>query len=132
MKRILVVISILAFVLVGCGKKGKPDDVPQEVYDALVPLVNTLDEYIKGDADLDDLQTASSKASDYIVAFYENSDAAPTSPEYRKGTALISDTSKLSLALSKSYLSIGTGSNDKDTIKEVKEILKSLKKNIGM
>lgn len=131
MKRILVVISILAFVLAGCGKKGKPDDVPQEVYDALVPVVTALDDYIKGDSSIGTLRSDIESGSKFVQNYYsEHTDLSVD--EKLKGSKVLNTMSKLDLTLAKSYLSVATDLTDNTDIGALKEINKTLKNALGM
>lgn len=130
MKKLILLVMAMVLALTACGKKGKPDEVPQEVYDALVPLVSTLDEYVKGEIDLDDLKRASDAADAVIMSFYESNTELSTS-EKLKAASLLHEMSQLNLLFANSYLSIATEEDAPET-KEFKSISKSLKKELGM
>ena len=130
MKKLILLVMAMVLALTACGKKGKPDEVPQEVYDALVPLVSALDEYVKGEIDLDDLKRANDAADAVIMPFYESNTELSTS-EKLKAASLLHEMTQLSLLFSKSYLSIAT-EEDAPEKKEFKSICKSLKKELGM
>ena len=45
---VLLAVCLCCGMLAGCGKKGKPDEVSQEVYDLGVETCDVLDDYIQG------------------------------------------------------------------------------------
>lgn len=65
MKRILPVILALTVLLTGCVN-GKPKDMPQDVYDQGVRVVNIIDDYYKGSATLDQVKTIRDEAANYV------------------------------------------------------------------
>ena len=118
-------------LLAGCGSpKGKPKDLPQDVYDMGVAVVEVIEKYLDGSISLQELSDGHSSVSSELTAYCESADLSID--EGIKTTAVLNADATISLALSKLSLSVATESGEKEAKNQLKDGLKKLKKALGM
>ena len=128
MKRIIIV--LLCLLICGCSaQKGKPKDLPQEVYDIAAGIVPAIEKVIDSGADP---STAAEKVNDAVTKISGIFDGLEKAAEMTKTSTVTNDLTKIGLSLTKLSTSWLTKSNDDASMKELKEGLKKLKKDIGM
>lgn len=127
MKRYALLLIAFCLLLVGCGK-SKPKDLPQSVYDIASEVVPSVERYLNGNLDSDDLLTKLKSASDDIHNIYDSlsfSEQVETLSVNNALTALIVDVT----SANNSWL---TKENIDDINKDVKSDLSDLKKSLGL
>ena len=128
MKRIIIV--LLCLLICGCSaQKGKPKDLPQDVYDIAAGIIPEIEKVIDSGADP---SATAGKINDAVTKISGIFDGLDKVSEMNKTTTVMNDLSKIGLSLTKLSTSWLTKSDDDASMKDLKEGLKKLKKDIGM
>lgn len=127
MKRLMSTLLIFTLLLTGCSK-GKPKNMPQDVYDQGVRLANVIDNYYGGTATLDDIDEMSDEVFDALQIGYDNR-TSDEKFQIIKITGILTD---IGLAMTDMYLSIATQDGKDEGSKKLRQAQKDLKKALGM
>ena len=128
MKRLIAFVLMIAFLLTGCAK-GKPKDMPQDIYDQGVILVNVIDDYFKGNATIEQIKSTKDDVTDYVLNKNTNDlSVNETIKTVEIGNCLTS----ISLALNDLEYGWAMDKNQKDSEKKFKDAYKKLKQTLNM
>lgn len=123
-----ILLFLCAVLLCGCSSKGKPKDLPQEVYNAAAGIVPAVEQYLKDGGDPSAVSDKVKAALDKINGISDGLDLSSKI----KTVTVANDLMKMVNQLTKLSTSWLTKSDDAASTKELKTALKALKKDIGM
>ena len=128
MKRITALLILCAVMLCGC-QKGKPKDMPQEVYDIATGIVPEIEKAIDNETSVSGAMEKVNSAFDKISDIYNGLDDLQAQ---LKTLPVINDLAGINVSLVNLNNAWLINTNIETATKELKTKLKDLKKDIGM
>ena len=126
MKRVVLLI-MLTLILTGCGKKGKPADMPQDVYDVGIDALKVVNNYLNDEADIEETFDLFDRITEDFLMDTENYEKLNTDAKL-SSLGVSSTLVKMSLKLQsiKNSWFVATDiSADKKELKKLRDDLKS-------
>lgn len=129
MKKIILLIT-LSLLLTACGKKGKPDKMPQVAYDTGIEALKVINNYLNGEVDINETVDIYDRATEDFLTDMESYEKLSLDEKLSSmdvSSVLVS----MKLKLSSIYNSWLVPTDIEADKKEIKKLRDELKKTLG-